>query len=130
VAVAQFPLSELPSEDDPHAVFPKPLMLRIETRARFEGSFRPSRRLIQKSLVKRQSVIQIWHEEQGSAKFTMSDGLGWAIVIPILGQSSEGWCLYISGAGSEGTVLVTQQSLLADVRCAELIAQFIGAIRQ
>lgn len=130
VAVAQFPMDELPNVDDTLATFPKPLMLRIETHDSFDGSFRPSRRLILKALTQGESVMQIWHGSAGSANFTMSDGLGWAIVTPIAGQSCEGWCLYVSGAGSEGTMIVTQKSLMGDLRCAELIAQFIGSIRQ
>lgn len=130
VAVARFPLDELPSEDDNMAAFPRPSMLRIETRDTFDGTFRPSRRLIQRALKTHESVIQIWHGSAGSANFTLSDGLGWAIVIPISGQSCEGWCLYISGAGSEGTMIVTKELLVGDLRYAELIAQFIGSIRQ
>lgn len=130
VAVAQFSLEELPDEDDVTTVFPRPRMLRIETRHGFDGTFRPSRRLIQRALKNNQSVLQIWHGTGGSANFTMSDGLGWAIVTPVGGQSSEGWCLYLSGAGSEGAVVVTPQSLSGDLRCAELIAQFLGSIRQ
>ena len=130
VAVAQFQIDELPDDNDPHAAFPKPIMLRIDTRDRFDGTFRPSRRLISQALRTQESVIQIWHGEPNAAKFTMSDGLGWAIVTPIAGKSCEGWCLYISGAGSEGTALVTQASLIGDLRCAELISQFIASIRQ
>lgn len=130
VAVAQFPVDELPEDDDQEAEFPKPIMLRIDTHDSFNGTFRPSRRLISKALKDKQSLLQIWHGSAGSANFTMSDGLGWAIVTPILGQSCEGWCLYVSGAGSEGTVIVTQKSLTSDLRCAELIAQFIGSVRQ
>lgn len=130
VAVAQFPVDELPDENDPTGEFPKPTMLRIDTHDSFNGTFRPSRRLISKALKDQKSLLQIWHGSAGSANFTMSDGLGWAIVTPILGQSCEGWCLYVSGAGSEGTVIVTQQSLTSELRCAELIAQFIGSVRQ
>lgn len=130
VAVAHFPLEQIPYEHDQQSAFPKPHMLRIETRDRFDGTFRPSRRLIQKALSTNESVMQIWHGSAGSANFTMSDGLGWAIVIPVPGQSCRGWCLYISGSGSEGTIMVTKESLQGDLRCAELIAQFLGSIRQ
>ncbi len=130
VAVAQFPVDKLPKEHDVESAFPAPLMLRIDTRHSFDGVFRPSRRLILRALRNQQSVMQIWHGGISSAKFTLTEGLGWAIVTPITGKSCEGWCLYISGAGSDGAMMVTQKSLLGEVRCAELIAQFIGSVRQ
>ena len=130
VAVANFNVDELPQDESDIQEFPKPQMLRIDTRDTFNGTFRPSRRLIMKALKDKQSVMQIWHGSAGAANFTMSDGLGWAIVTPVPGQSCEGWCLYVSGAGSEGTVIVNQQALAGDLRCTELIAQFLGSVRQ
>ncbi|WP_417847725.1 adenylate/guanylate cyclase domain-containing protein [Thalassoglobus sp.] len=130
VAVAQFPVDKLPNEYEVESAFPPPLMLRIDTRHSFDGIFRPSRRLILRALRNQQSVMQIWHAGVSSANFTLTEGLGWAIVTPITGKSCEGWCLYISGAGSDGAMVVTQKSLLGEVRCAELIAQFIGSVRQ
>jgi len=132
VAVAHYEVSELPDDLVSSASFPKPWMMRVDARDDFAGRFRPSRRLITKALKSQQSVMQIWSGEGASSgEFTMSEGLNWAFTAPIRGESCYGWCLYVSGQGTRsGSLVVTEDDLKGDLRFTELVAQFIGSIRQ
>lgn len=130
VAVAHFDETELPKDESEIDKFPKPLTLRVETRQGFTGRFIPSRRMIQKTLQQQASVMHIWDAEQSSGAFTISEGLGWAFCTPIRGESSQGWCMYVSGKGSKGGgLIVSEEDLASDLRFTELVAQFIGSIR-
>ena len=130
VAVAYFDPEQLPPEGAPPDALPKPVMTRIETRPEYEGRFRPSRRLILHTLTFLKSHMHVF-SGGGSADFTMTDGLGWAFCAPIRGESSRGWCLYVSGKGAaDGGMIVAEESLMADLRFTELVAQFIGSVRQ
>ncbi len=108
----------------------RPAMMRIETRSGFAGRFQPSQRLVAKSLHEQRSVVQIWGGESNQ-RFTISEGLGWAFAAPVPGDSCSGWCLYVSGKGGrDGAALVDETQLAGDLRFTELVAQFIGSIRQ
>jgi adenylate cyclase len=130
VAVAHFDESELPATLENLHEFPKPLSMRVQTRDSFKGRFAPSRRMLYKCLKTRQSVMHILGEgETGS--FTISDGLAWAMCTPLIGESSQGWCMYVSGKGSLGGALgMLEDDLAGDLRFAQLVGQFIGSIRQ
>jgi adenylate cyclase len=120
------------SEDASRAEsLPEPRMMRCEVRENFRGRFRPSRRLITKALKRHESVLQIWGQDESSGQFTMSEGLVWAFVAPVPGDSCRGWCLYVSGKGAgDGSVPVTKDHLTGDLRFTELVAQFLGSTRQ
>jgi adenylate cyclase len=109
----------------------KPSMMRVATRDKFEGSFLASRTLVLSALTKRESISHLWDDEPGRsgsspAEFTLTEGVNWAFCTPILADSCNGWCLYVSG---KGTGEVTHESLGGDLRFAELMAQFIGSVR-
>lgn len=111
-------------------VLPKPIMTRVGTREDLNFRFLPSHRLMLRALSQRGSVIHVWGEESES-QFTMTGGLSWAFCSPVIGESSDGWCLYVSGAGTrKESLLVTEEDLAGDLRFTELVAQFIGSIRQ
>ena len=131
VAVAHFDETELPKDESEIDDFPKPLTLRVETRDGFTGRFTPSRRMIVKALRQEASVMHIWDAEgAASGEFTISEGLGWAFCAPIRGESCKGWCMYVSGKGSDvGGMIVSESDLAGDLRFTELVAQFIGSIR-
>lgn len=131
VAVAYFDAEQLPSEGAPAEALPKPIMMRVETRPNFEGRFRPSRRLTLAALTRLKSHMHVFTGDSGGAQFTMTDGLGWAFCAPIRGESCRGWCLYVSGKGSaDGGMIASEEALMADLRFTELVAQFIGSVRQ
>ena len=48
----------------------------------------------------------------------------------MVGESSQGWCLYVSGKGTtDGGLVVTFEDMAGDLRFTELVAQFIASIR-
>jgi len=131
VAVAHYDVAELPEDVSGKEPFPAPRMMRLAVRDRFGGRFRPSRRLITKTLKQRESVMQIWGDERSPGQFTITEGLGWAFAAPIPGESCHGWCLYVAGKGASGSsLLLSEDDLKGDLRFTELVAQFIGSIRQ
>ncbi len=111
----------------------KPTLMRVQTRDDYEGRFAPSRRLVTRALVANECALHI--ASGGDASMaggcTMSDDLNWAFCVPIPGASSAGWCLYVSGKGSpDGGMFVTDEELKGDLRFTQLLAQFLGSVRQ
>jgi adenylate cyclase len=108
----------------------KPAMMRVATRDDYEGRFKPSRRMVSSALQTGKSVLHIWDGEEGNGQFTVSGSLDWAFCTPIVADSEGGWCLYVSGQGSENSgVFIDEDVLKGDLRFVELVAQFIGSIR-
>ncbi len=130
VAVVHHDVSKLPEDVASAETFPEPEMMRVDTRDGFLGRFRPSRRLITKTLRQQQSVLHMWVGDASKTGFTVSEGLGWAFAAPIRGESCHGWCLYVSGKFVTETSIVTEDQLRVDLRFTEFVAQFIGSIRQ
>ena len=130
VAVAHFDETQLPKNEASINSFPKPLTLRVETRENFNSRFSPSRKILLRALKSQSSVIHIWDPDEAAGGATVSAGLGWAFCSPIVGESSQGWCLYVSGKGTtDGGLIVTEEDVAGDLRFTELVAQFIGSIR-
>lgn len=108
----------------------KPAMMRVATRDDYEGRFKPSRRMVSSALQTGKSVLHIWDGDEGNGQFTVSGSLDWAFCTPIVADNEGGWCLYVSGQGSENSgVLIDEDVLKGDLRFVELVAQFIGSIR-
>jgi adenylate cyclase len=130
VAVAHFDETQLPKDEASISSFPKPLTLRVETRENFNSRFSPSRKILLRALKSQSSVIHIWDPDEAAGGATVSAGLGWAFCSPIVGESSQGWCLYVSGKGTvDGGLIVSEEDVAGDLRFTELVAQFIGSIR-
>ena len=130
VAVAHFDKTRLPKNEAAINSFPKPLTLRVETRKNIKSRFRPSRKILLRALRSQSSVIHIWDPDEGVGGATVSEGLGWAFCSPMVGESSQGWCLYVSGKGTtDGGLIVTFEDMAGDLRFTELVAQFIASIR-
>lgn len=108
----------------------KPAMMRVATRDDYEGRFKPSRRMVSSALQSGNSVLHIWDGDEGNGQFTVSGSLDWAFCTPIKSDDQGGWCLYVSGQGSEHSgVFIDEDTLKGDLRFVELVAQFIGSIR-
>ncbi|MDA1163608.1 MAG: FHA domain-containing protein [Planctomycetota bacterium] len=108
----------------------RPAMMRVATRDDYEGRFKPSRRMISSALQTGNSVLHIWDGDEGNGQFTISGSLDWAFCTPIKTNEVGGWCLYVSGQGSEHSgVFIDDETLKGDLRFVELVAQFIGSIR-
>ena len=126
-AVVQFD-PELESSD-PDA---NPKLIRWNSRSDVVQRFRPSRRLMARAFENQQSVVHVWCEEQDpQANYTMTSDLDWAFCTPIPTAARERWCLYVSGRRQFLGVRDVQSpdDLLRELRLAELMAKFIGAIR-
>lgn len=111
----------------------RPQMMRWDAKSDV-GRFRPSRRLMKAALLSQQTRLHIWTEEgNGTQEFTMSGDLDWAFCTPLKSEACRGWSLYVSGemgVSTDGGVVRTADDLKPDLRFAELLAQFIEAVRQ
>lgn len=130
VAVVQFAEGDVAWSPDRSSQPPAPALVRVASRESYSGRFRPSRRLMLKSLQLQQSVIHILEPEGTGAQFTISDGLGWSFSSPIRGAVCLGWCLFVSGRKFRQGDMFGEEALEGDLRFTELLAQFIGSIRQ
>jgi adenylate cyclase len=115
--------------DDPSA---EPNLIRWNSRGDAVQRFRPSRRLMRRAFDQQQSVVHLWADDGRGEECTMSSDLDWAFCTPIPTLGDDRWCLYVSGRRHFIGVKDIQSpgDLLAELRLAELMAQFIGAIRQ
>ena len=109
-----------------------PHMIRWDCR---EGTgFAPSKRLVMSALERNQGKLHLWTDaEESDPQYTISGNLDWAFCMPIKQQSCRGWCLYCSGkiAVTVGSgQFLTEDDLKGDLRFAELLADFIGSIKQ
>jgi adenylate cyclase len=112
---------------------PQPRILRWDSRMTDLSGFRPSRSLITASLARRESMLHVWNSEESNQRFTYSGRFDWAFCVPLKEDACRGWCLYISGAADEEAGLpavLSGDELKEELRFTELLAQFIGAIRQ
>lgn len=122
------------SDDDPAShrrLIPR--MMRVDSRGTSEGTFRPSRRLIARTLLEKKSVLHIWGGDSGAGDegFTQTMGLDWAFAVPLLSEASRGWCLYVSGRGGpRGAFNISPEDFQGELRFTELVSQFLGSVRQ
>lgn len=137
VAVVSFNPDGISESDGSDVGFPVPRMMRVHSRDDSEITFRPSRRLIARTLLEQKTVLHIWDDDLhdpskvDTAQFTQTMGLGWAFASPVLSESSRGWCLYVSGrGGSAGPFSIREEDFQSDLRFTELVAQFLGSVRQ
>ena len=91
VAVVQYAESDLSWTPELSSQPPAPGLVRVASREDYLGRFRPSRRLMLKSLQLGQSVIHIIDREGDTGQFTISDGFGWSFSSPIRGKACLGW---------------------------------------
>jgi adenylate cyclase len=87
--------------------------------------FRPSRRLLSRSLDLGESILHLWGDRTrpGESQWTMCGDLDWAFCVPVGGAPCAGWCIYVAGRSK------TEADLRGDMRFAELLAEFIRSIR-
>lgn len=109
-----------------------PIMMRWDSRNEDVGRFTPSRRLITASIQRGEGIIHIWQDtEESNPAFTVSGNLDWAFCMPLKGDSSHGWALYVTGQfGAPGATNVGEADLKGDLRFTELVSDLISSIRQ
>lgn len=101
--------------------------IRWESRNDEAGCFSPSLRLVRSACEKKKGVLHMWSSDAAQQNFTMTGNLDWAICTPIYSRVGEKWCLYVAG---KSQVVLNPQDLRSDLRFTELMAQFIGSVRQ
>jgi len=109
-------------------------MIHWERRRETAGGFRPSRRLVEEALDRRQaSVLHIW--EKGTAHpndQTLVQEFDWAYCTPVPGLTSNPTGLYITGRMGKtfvpGTTLSDALQLEADVKFTELVSEIISSV--
>ena len=110
---------------------PEPKLMRWNSHSESVKRFKPSRRLMAKVLQRRCSAIHLWDESQATPGYTMSGDLDWAFCTPIP-TNLDRWCLYVSGKRKFDGIeaIESPTDLIGELRFAELVANFIGAIRK
>ncbi|MBB73604.1 MAG: hypothetical protein CMJ75_03710 [Planctomycetaceae bacterium] len=101
-----------------------PVNFSFDVRATLKTEFRPSKRVTAAALSSGQTTVHSWGpSDNGSLQATITDGLGWAIAVPV--QAAETcWCIYISGPG----VVANQDQLASNCRFIELVGEFLRSI--
>jgi adenylate cyclase len=99
------------------------------------SDFRPSERLIRQAVETGESVVHVWSTTQprGEGDFTVSEGIDWALCVPVVGRTSAGWALYVTGsfAGDFPTHREPDAGALRDdVKFTELTAATMSALRE
>jgi len=104
------------------------------------NEFRPSERLIRQAVQSGESTVYVWSGNQPRAdgEFTVSEGIDWALCVPLAGRASAGWALYVTGsfAGDlAGEAMPGQhqpdaEAVRDDVKFAELTAATMSALRE
>ncbi|GAB4152722.1 MAG: adenylate/guanylate cyclase domain-containing protein [Planctomycetaceae bacterium] len=122
---------------DDHLLSDSGLLIHCEKQQLNTQPFRPSRRLINKAMERGKIVLQVWDDKglsESQMEFTLVGNLDWAFCVPIVGEVSHEWCLYVSGvfAASPGAddVPVSPGTLMGDLRFAALLAQYVSMFRQ
>ncbi|TWT77464.1 Adenylate cyclase 1 [Posidoniimonas polymericola] len=108
-------------------------LMRWDCRDAAVRRFRPSRRLIAAARKRQQSVVHLWAEDsQVDENFTINNDLDWAFCTPIPVGPGEWWCLYVTGQRRFAGLreVDSPQDLIGELRTAELVARFLGSVRQ
>lgn len=88
------------------------------------AELRPSRRLIQKAIDDAHTVRSLWTSADERLDFTMAESMEWAFCTPVPGTACAGWAIYVAGGRAS-----TELDLRPDVKFTELVASFLGAMR-
>ncbi len=111
-------------------------------------AFSPSRSLIRRANTLGQSVLHTWHNHDTSADDSVNLAIAhtevanvdWAFCVPIQGEGSEGWSIYVAGkldqlSDTNDVLGATPQAsstlvLHEEMKFTELTATTIAAVRQ
>ena len=112
----------------------EPRIIQMDSRSGL-AQFQPSHTLVQESLTRGESVLHVWEKEvseQELLKYSRFGDLDWAFCIPMRFESCRSWCFYVTGRSSRrgGRQPQGSRDLKQELRFAELLAQFIGAVHQ
>jgi len=123
-------------EVPPEAPLETPVkILHWDRRHSADGDFRPSRRLVQEAVCRRQqSVLQVWLADgvRADSAYTQQADLDWAFCTPVQGESCRGWGIYVAGRQPTGLAasLVDSGEMQAELKFSELVAEILQSLRQ
>ncbi|WP_182864586.1 adenylate/guanylate cyclase domain-containing protein [Stieleria mannarensis] len=115
-------------------------VLHYDNRSATLGGSPISRRLVQRSIEKRESILNVWASGDSTlttSAFTAREDVDWAYCVPLRTQACRGWVIYITGklpdtetmTGSGHPVDVSDQ-LHDDVKFAELVGTTMASLQQ
>ncbi len=101
------------------------------------SNFQISRTIVRECLQRQEGMIHLWNSadppmaRKQENLYTNSGMFDWTFCVPIAQEATWGWCLYMSGYLDcvSMPVLRGQEELREELRFVELLAQFIGALR-
>jgi adenylate cyclase len=110
-------------------------VLHWDRRILADKDFRPSERLIRQAVTGGESVAYVWSGSQsrGEGDFTLSEGIDWALCVPVPGSACAGWGLYVTGSFSSdfpATGPPDAELLRDDVKFTELTAATLSGLRE
>ncbi len=96
--------------------------------------FEPSERLIWTAVNTDQSVLHIWGSLPDDTQVTFDPHHQWAFAVPIRGDASRGWAIYVTGlapySNRDGIDQPSRIDLKGDLKFAELVGSMLANIRQ
>ncbi|MCA9135774.1 MAG: adenylate/guanylate cyclase domain-containing protein, partial [Planctomycetales bacterium] len=114
-------------------------VLHYDNRSATLGGSPISRRLVKRSIEKRESILNVWSSsdsKETTAMFTAREDVDWAFCVPLRTDACRGWVIYITGqisdpdtTGSENPVDIVEH-LQDDIKFAELVGTTMASLRQ
>ncbi|MDM4015434.1 adenylate/guanylate cyclase domain-containing protein [Roseiconus lacunae] len=113
-------------------------ILHYDNRSATLGNSPISRRLVERSMTERESILNVWEggEGSGSFAFTAREDVDWAFCVPLRSEACRGWVIYVSGQihqdGSSESIATEELSeqLQDDVKFAEIVGTTVASLRQ
>jgi adenylate cyclase len=109
-------------------------VLHWDRRILADSDFRPSERLIRQAVTSGESVAYVWSGSapRGEGEFTLSEGVDWALCVPVPGGTCAGWGLYVTGSFSDPSMAGPPDAELLrdDVKFTELTAATLSGLRE
>ena len=114
-------------------------VLHYDNRSATLGGSPISRRLVKRSIEKRESILNVWaggDSQYTTSAFTAREDVDWAYCVPLRTEACHGWVIYITGklpdtgmTGS-GKPLDVSEQLHDDVKFAELVGTTMASLQQ
>lgn len=113
--------------------------LHYDNRSATLGGSPISRRLVTRSIEKRESILNVWSSSDSggtTAAFTQRENVDWAFCVPLRTEACRGWVIYITGQlpdtelTSSGKPIDISEQLHDDIKFAELIGTTIASLQQ
>jgi adenylate cyclase len=135
-AVAILQVSRLAGHDAP------PCILHYDNRLPEADGPRPSAKLVRAVAERRESVLHLWAGgdslgEKRDQAYTASEEVDWAFGVPVGGEGSEGWVIYVAGqlgmihsGGIGQSMQAAPDDLHDDVKFTELVGSTVASLRQ